>query len=619
MAKPKYLKKKQEAEAAKEGESASASPSGSPTGSPNSPNSPNGPDGVDTTQDGRKRNKVVEVVDEISSGAMVSFANPVYREGVADILVEKIDMSYQGVGLLENASLNLVSGHRYGLVGPNGCGKSTLLKVLGCHEIPFPSNVDRYFVSREVDASETSALDAVLSVDNEREHLDAEIEKLLLADQEDPHVLHRMEDIYKRLDDLDADTAEARAGKILFGLGFDPEMQRRPTNSFSGGWRMRISLAQALFINPTVLLLDEPTNHLDIEAVVWLENYLSKFDKILFMVSHSQDFMNNVCTKICHMQLKQLNYYDGNYDQYCTTRMEKEMNQQKKFEWEQNQIKNMKEYIARFGHGSAKLARQAQSKEKTLAKMTRGGLTESVAKDANINFKFTCAGPLPPPMIQFREVSFNYPGRETLFRNLDLGVDMDSRICLVGPNGAGKTTLTKLMCRELEPTEGYVGKNPHCIMARFNQHFVDQINMELTPLEWMAEEYPLVKDITILRGALGRFGISGQPQSTPMKALSDGQKSRTVLAWMAYKSPHFIILDEPTNHLDIESIDALAEGINKFEGAVVVVSHDLRLIAQIAEEIWIVDKGEAKRFNGDIADYKEHVQKQVMQMIQNYK
>lgn len=553
-----------------------------------------------------------------SSGAMVAFAKPFFRDGVSDVLVEKIDISYQGVSILENATLNLVAGHRYGLVGSNGCGKSTLLKVLGFHEIPFPKHVDRYFVSHEVEASDTTALDAVLSVDKERELLEAELEELALADQEDPAVTMRMDEIYKRLDELDADTAEARAGKILFGLGFTTEMQRSPTKSFSGGWRMRISLAQALFINPTVLLLDEPTNHLDIEAVVWLENYLSKFNKILFMVSHSQDFMNNVCTKVAHMALGKLTYYDGNYDQYCITRAEKESNQMRRFQWEQNQIKSMKEYIARFGHGSAKLARQAQSKEKTLARMVRGGLTEAIAKDRQVNFGFPSGGPLPPPMLQFREVSFAYPGRAPLFQNLELGVDMESRICLVGPNGAGKTTLTKLMCRELEPTSGYVAKNAHCVIARFHQHFVDQIDMSLTPLEWMGQEYSEITDLTLLRGALGRFGVSGKLQMTPMRTLSDGQKSRVVFAWMAFKQPHLMILDEPTNHLDIESIDALAEAVNCFEGAVVVVSHDLRLIAQIAEEIWIVDKGQCKKFNGDIADYKEHVQREVTRMTEVY-
>ncbi|RNF04871.1 ATP-binding cassette protein subfamily F, member 2 [Trypanosoma rangeli] len=591
MGKPKYLKKKQEAAAAAE---------------------------QPQQQKLSELRANAEEEEPQSSGAMVSFANPVFRDGVSDILVEKIDISYQGVSILENATLNLVAGHRYGLVGSNGCGKSTLLKVLGFNEIPFPKHVDRYFVSHEVEASDVTALEAVVSVDKEKEHLEKELEELALADQEDAAVNVRMDDIYKRLDELDADTSEARAGKILFGLGFTPEMQRRPTKSFSGGWRMRISLAQALFINPTVLLLDEPTNHLDIEAVVWLESYLSKFKKILFMVSHSQDFMNNVCTKVAHMGRGRLAYYDGNYDQYCITRAEKESNQMRQFQWEQNQIKSMKEYIARFGHGSAKLARQAQSKEKTLARMVRGGLTESVAKDRQVNFGFPCAGPLPPPMLQFREVSFAYPGHKPLFEDLELGIDMESRICLVGPNGAGKTTLTKLMCRELEPTSGYVAKNAHCVIARFHQHFVDQIDMSLTPLEWMGHEYPTISDPTILRSALGRFGVSGKMQMTPMSTLSDGQKSRVVFAWMAFKTPHLMILDEPTNHLDIESIDALADAVNCFEGAVVVVSHDLRLIAQIADEIWIVDKGNCRKFDGDIADYKEHVQREVNRMTEDY-
>ena len=553
------------------------------------------------------------------SGAMVSHAKMKETAvGVKDIVIEKLDISYSGKTIMDNATLSLFFGHRYGIVGMNGCGKTTLMNAIGCGEIALPKQVDFYHLQHEVAASNTvTALEAVLQADNEKNLLEAELEELVGA-EEDENVLHRMEEIHSRLDELDADTAESRAAQILFGLGFNQAMQESVTSSFSGGWRMRIALAQALFVNPSLLLLDEPTNHLDIEAVVWLETYLKRFKKILLMVSHSADFMDEVCTDIIHIARGKMKYYTGNYDQFTITRAETETHQAKRFVRQQASIKSMKEYIARFGHGSKKLARQAQSKEKQLVKMQRGGLETAVAKDHQVTFVFPCAGELPPPLIQCTEVDFAYPGRKPIFQNLELGLDMDSRICLVGPNGAGKTTLTKLLCRELEPTNGYVAKNAHCIIARFHQHFVDQINMDLSPIEWMSQEFPDVITKETFRTPLGRMGVSGALQTSPMRVLSDGQKSRVVLAWMAFKRPHFMILDEPTNHLDIESIDALADAINSFEGAVVVVSHDLRLIAQIADEIWICDNGKVTKFEGDIADYKAHVEKEIERMAADF-
>eukprot|EP00760_Papus_ankaliazontas_P004544 PhM_4_TR11950/c0_g1_i1/m.87325/K06185/ABCF2; ATP-binding cassette, subfamily F, member 2 len=544
-----------------------------------------------------------------ASGATVSFQSTRCPAGVSDISVENVDINYHGKDILSGATLQLYAGHRYGMLGVNGCGKTTLMNVLGCGEIPFPPKVDWYHVTHEVDADDRTPVEIVVSADREKQLLEAELEELLTCDGE--IVAHRMDEIYARLDELEADTAEARAGRILFGLGFTAEMQDRPSKSFSGGWRMRIALAQALFLNPTLLLLDEPTNHLDIEAVVWLEQYLQKFKKILLMVSHSQDFMNTVCTKIINMNRGKLVYYDGNYDQYVITRAEKESHQMKRFAWQQSQIKSMKEYIARFGHGSKKLARQAQSKEKTLTKMERGGLEEKVHKDRNVTFEFPSSGYLPPPVVQFNEVAFAYAGREQLFGGLDFGLDLDSRVCLCGPNGAGKTTLTKLIIGELEPTNGIVVRKAHLIIARYHQHSVDLLNMEMSPLEWMRSEYPEILTPEPLRSVLGRMGVSGPLQTQPIGTLSDGQMSRVVFAWMAMKRPHMLILDEPTNHLDIESIDALGEAINAFEGAVIVVSHDLRLIAQIADEIWVAENGAVTKFPGDIADYKEYVEKTI--------
>lgn len=387
-------------------------------------------------------------------------------------------------------------------------------------------------------------------------------------------------------------------------------MMNKKTREFSGGWRMRIALARALFIQPTLLVLDEPTNHLDMEAVIWLEDYLSKWKKILLLISHSQEFMNNVCTNIIHMTEKRLVLYNGNYDSYVQTRKEKEDTQMKKYHWEQDQIKHMKEYIARFGHGSAKLARQAQSKEKTLAKMVREGLTERVVSEAVSDFAFPDPETIPPPMLMFQEVAFGYPGCEILFRNVDFGLDCDSRVALVGPNGAGKTTLLKLITGDLAPVEGNVRPHTKLRIARFTQHFVDVLDLTLTPLDYFVTLFAK-KSVEAVRTYLGRFGISGEVQTQVMGQLSDGQKSRVVFAYMAQQNAHLLLLDEPTNHLDMESIDALARAINTFKGGMLLVSHDMRLISQVAKEIWLVDKQKVSKYQGEINDFKMQVRKQL--------
>ncbi|GAB9467497.1 hypothetical protein Gpo141_00004839 [Globisporangium polare] len=534
-----------------------------------------------------------------------------------DINVLNFSITYFGKVLMEDCDISLNYGRRYGLIGRNGSGKSTFMNVLGARGIPIPDSIDIYHLKHEIEASDMTALEAVLSVDEERGKLQKEADELSermtdegLPEDESEAISERLTDLYERLDELDADTAELRARSILAGLTFSDAMMAKKTREFSGGWRMRIALARALFIQPTLLLLDEPTNHLDMEAVVWLEDYLSKWNKILLMISHSQEFMNEVCTNIIDLTAKKLVYYAGNYDSYVKIKAEKEENQMKKYNWEQDQIKHMKDYIARFGHGSAKLARQAQSKEKTLEKMVREGLTERVAQEMIGDFKFPNPEPIPPPVLMFQNVAFGYPDQPLLYSDVEMGLDLDSRVALVGANGTGKTTLLKLITGDLVAVSGNVRPHSKLRIARFSQHFVDVLDLEQAPLEYFRSLFP-GKSVEDVRSYLGRYGISGEVQTQIMGQLSDGQKSRVVFAYMAQQNAHMLLLDEPTNHLDMESIDALARAINEFQGGMLLVSHDMRLISQVAKEIWIVENQRIRVYEGEISDFKMQVRKQL--------
>ncbi|KAK0416839.1 hypothetical protein QR680_012713 [Steinernema hermaphroditum] len=756
-----------------------------------------------------------------------------------DLKIESLTVTFHGREIVTDTTLELNKGRRYGFIGLNGSGKSTLMHAIYNREMPIPDSVDMYLVSREMPASDMTALKAVCDVDAERKALEAQAEELATMDDDESQ--EKLMDVYDRLDEMDADMAEVKAAELLYGLGFTRQMMLKKCKDFSGGWRMRIALARALFLKPSLLLLDEPTNHLDLDACVWLESELSKYKRTLLIVSHSQDFMNGVCTNIIHLFQKKLVYYG--------------------------------DYIARFGHGSAKLARQAQSKEKTMAKMIAGGLTEKVATENVKQFYFFDPGHVPPPVIMIQHVSFRYNEKTPfIYENLDFGIDLDTRVALVGPNGAGKSTLLKLLAADIMPTDGLIRRHSHCKIGRYHQsgspvvrmssngggnssplnsagidqpgeksdsskrddltsssassiqeeqqedrilpkdlglipkkpgkgeevvatnirfmrilgedhlarvklllcnisdrplyfkvkgnsksdvsalpsgtghvaargtarciltwrrdeksttwadadipkmllitrfvdgnneltgeatairlqarvvssggctpgnppaeqllldavdedgdgkkivpgvrkavsvikaladedespvddtidylnrltpsalalliavifmfflHLHEELPLDLSALEFMLQSFPDVKEKEEMRKIIGRYGLTGREQVCPMKQLSDGQRCRVSFAWLAWQQPHLLLLDEPTNHLDMESIDSLAEAINCFAGGMILVSHDFRLVQQVADQIWICDHGKITKWEGDILSYKEHLRKKI--------
>ncbi|KAJ8498968.1 hypothetical protein OPV22_009520 [Ensete ventricosum] len=540
---------------------------------------------------------------------------------VRDIHMENFTVSVGGRDLIQDASVTLSFGRHYGLVGRNGTGKTSFLRHMAMHAIDgIPKNCQILHVEQEVAGDDTTALQCVLNTDVERIRLLEEEARLLSQQRELEYeeetgksngkvnggmnkdaIPKRLEEIYKRLEFIDADSSESRASSILAGLSFTSEMQKRPTKAFSGGWRMRIALARALFIEPDLLLLDEPTNHLDLHAVLWLETYLVKWPKTFIVVSHAREFLNTVVTDILHLHGKKLTAYKGDYDTFERTKSEQLQNQQKAFESSEKARAHMQAFIDKFRY-NAKRASLVQSRIKALDRM---GTVDAVINDPDYKFDFPTPDDRPGlPIISFSDVSFGYPGGPLLFKNLNFGIDLDSRIAMVGPNGIGKSTILKLISGELQPTSGTMFRSAKVRMAVFSQHHVDGLDLSSNPLLYMMRCYPGVPEQK-LRAHLGSFGVTGNLALQPMYTLSGGQKSRVAFAKITFKKPHIILLDEPSNHLDLDAVEALIQGLVIFQGGVLMVSHDEHLISGSVGELWVVSEGRVAPFSGTFQDYKK--------------
>ena len=512
---------------------------------------------------------------------------------------KNIYFSIGGVPLFENASGFVPTGHKVGVVGRNGAGKTTLFKlilneiILDAGVIEVPKNYKIGYVSQEAPSTEVTLLDTVLEADIERSKLlhNAQIEK-------DPN---KIAEIYTRLSDINAYSAEARASSILNGLGFSKEDLVRPCSNFSGGWRMRVALASVLFSNPELLLLDEPTNYLDFEGSVWLENYLQRFKNTALVISHDRNLLNKSVTSILHLSQKKLIFYNGNYDFFDNERrvqLEQKISQKNK---QDAQRAHLESFINRFKAKASK-AKQAQSRIKILEKM-KPIIIEENQKVPTFNFEKNTK--FAPPLITIEQASVGY-NNIPILKNINLSIDPDDRIALLGVNGEGKSTLSKLIAKKLNSMKGKLNYPKKLKIGYFAQHQLDELRSNETPFEHLYSK--LDKEVpSKIRAKLGSVGFTQDTMDIEVKRLSGGQKARLLLLLVVIEKPDLLILDEPTNHLDVESREALIMALNDYTGSLILVTHDAFLVERLVDRLLIIKDGNVSEFLGDINEYKKVV------------
>ncbi len=518
------------------------------------------------------------------------------------IKLENITVRIAGRTLIENLTLTLNEGHRYGLVGRNGTGKSTFFKILlktlhpDAGRLEIPARVRLGHVAQEAPSGLTTPLEAVMAADQERLELMARLE-----DGSEPE---NMADIYDRLIAIDAFTAESRASEILAGLGFSQEMQKEPLSNFSGGWRMRVALASLLFSSPDWLLLDEPTNHLDLEASLWLEEYLKNYPKSLLIISHDRHLLNSVCDRTLFLHGEKIQSYGGNYDTFERTWEAQQESLKAQHTKQEAQRKHMQDFVNRF-RAKASKAKQAQSRIKALEKMDH---LPDIVRDPEVRFDFPQPQKLAPPLIVLDHVNVGYTDGAPILKGLSQRIDEDDRIALLGANGNGKSTFAKLIAGRLASQTGEIRRSGKLKVGYFAQHQVDEFDLTSTAFEHVIRKEPSLTPTTA-RGYLARFGLAGQKADVKVKNLSGGEKARLNLTLICLDKPNILILDEPTNHLDMDSRQALMVALNDFEGAVILITHDRDLLASTMDRLWLVADQKVEPFEGDLEDYRRLILK----------
>ncbi|KJC50938.1 glycosyl transferase family 1 [Bradyrhizobium sp. LTSP885] len=517
------------------------------------------------------------------------------------LTITDISVRIAGRLLIDHSSVQIVPGARVGFVGRNGVGKSTLFHAIRGDlptengSIAIPPRWRIGSLAQEAPDGPESLINVVLRADLERDALLREAESA-----QDPH---RIAEIQTRLIDIDAHSAPARAAAILSGLGFSTTDQARPCAEFSGGWRMRVALAATLFSAPDLLLLDEPTNYLDLEGTLWLENHLANYPRTVIVISHDRDLLDTSVDQILHLDRGKLTLYKGTYSSFEEQRASRDMLDAKHAKRQADERKRLQAFVDRFKAKASK-ARQAQSRVKMLERMKP--VTALVTQDVReISFP-TPEKLLSPPIIAVDDVSVGYEASKPVLNRVTLRIDSDDRIALLGANGNGKSTLVKLLAGKLAPFSGRVTRADKLSVGYFAQHQVDELNLDGSPYDHIRKLMPEAPESKV-RGRVGAIGFSGKAGDTKVQSLSGGEKARLLLGLATFFGPNMIILDEPTNHLDIDSRAALAEAINDFPGAIIMVSHDRYLIEACADQLWIVANQAVTAYDGDLDDYRKMV------------